>query len=33
LPVAKKIVQLASRGERDPDLMCREALNALRDGR
>ena len=28
--VAKKIIELASRGERDPDLICREALIALR---
>ena len=27
--VAKKIIDLASRGERDPDLLCREALKAL----
>jgi hypothetical protein len=27
--VAKKIIELASRGERDPDLICREALIAL----
>ena len=27
--VAKKIIELASRGERDPDLICREALKAL----
>ena len=27
--VAKKIVELASRGERNPDWMCREALKAL----
>ncbi len=27
--VAKKIIELASRGERDPDLIYREALKAL----
>jgi hypothetical protein len=27
--IAKKIIELASKGERNPDLMCRDALKAL----